>query len=180
MSNVLIIGAGIGGVTAAYELRDKLECKAHKITVVDEKTSFDFTPSNPWVGVGWRTRKQTSVDIGPQFQKKDIDSFFTASGKSCFKRRLVVDTTKGEWSQNADDALERQSIPINRISLSDLESSRIDWSVYAQSENVVLFEKKSLRPHQEEALVKVKEGLSGSDRGKLVMACGTGKTFTSI
>ncbi|MCG8383079.1 MAG: NAD(P)/FAD-dependent oxidoreductase [Gammaproteobacteria bacterium] len=73
MSNVLIIGAGIGGVTAAYELRDKLECQAHKITVVDEKTSFDFTPSNPWVGVGWRTRKQTSVDIGPQFQKKDID-----------------------------------------------------------------------------------------------------------
>ncbi len=73
MSHILIIGAGIGGVTAAYELRDKLGREAHQITVVDEKTSFDFTPSNPWIGVGWRARKQTSIDIGPQFQKKDID-----------------------------------------------------------------------------------------------------------
>lgn len=73
MASIIIVGAGIGGVTAAYELRDKLRPADHKITVVDEKTSFDFTPSNPWIGVGWRERKQTSVDIGPYLAKRSID-----------------------------------------------------------------------------------------------------------
>ena len=73
MASIIIVGAGIGGVTAAYELRDKLRPADHKITVVDEKTSFDFTPSNPWIGVGWRERKQTSIDIGPYLTKRSID-----------------------------------------------------------------------------------------------------------
>ena len=73
MASIIIVGAGIGGVTAAYELRDKLESRDHKITIVDEKTSFDFTPSNPWIGVGWRERKQTSIDIGPYLAKRSID-----------------------------------------------------------------------------------------------------------
>ena len=73
MVSIIIVGAGIGGVTAAYELRDKLRPADHKITVVDEKTSFDFTPSNPWISVGWRERKQTSVDIGPCLAKRSID-----------------------------------------------------------------------------------------------------------
>jgi len=119
-------------------------------------------------------------DESYRIQKKDIDSFFTASGKTHFKRRLIVDTTSGDWGKNAEDALDGQSIPTNRISLSDLEASPIDWSVYAQDNKIVLSPKKKLRDHQQEALDKVREGFVDADRGKLVMACGTGKTFTSL
>ncbi len=112
--------------------------------------------------------------------KKDIDSFFTASGKAPFTRRLVIDTTRSEWSELAEDALIGQNIPTNRIGLRDLEQSPIDWSQYARDQKIVLNDKKKLRPHQEEALKAVRAGLTRAERGKLIMACGTGKTFTSL
>ncbi len=112
--------------------------------------------------------------------KKDIDSFFTSSGKAPFTRRLVIDTTRTEWSEHAEDALIGQKIPTNRIGLRDLEQSPIDWSQYARDQKVVLQEKKKLRPHQQKALKAVREGLNEAARGKLIMACGTGKTFTSL
>lgn len=112
--------------------------------------------------------------------KKDIDSFFTASGKAPFTRRLIIDTTSAEWSEHAEDALNGQSIPANRIGLRDLEQSPIDWGGYAREQKIVLKEKKSLRDHQVKALNAVEEGLQEAERGKLVMACGTGKTFTSL
>ncbi len=112
--------------------------------------------------------------------KKDIDSFFTASGKAPFTRRLIIDTTRAEWSEHAEDALRGQTIEVNRIGLSDLEQSPIDWSQYAKDQKVVLQDKKTLRPHQKKALDAVQEGLADAERGKLIMACGTGKTFTSL
>ena len=61
-----------------------------------------------------------------------------------------------------------------------MENSQIDWSKYAEKKKVILKEKKKLRDHQKSALKFVKEGLQKADRGKLIMACGTGKTFTSL
>ncbi|WP_208439066.1 DEAD/DEAH box helicase family protein, partial [Bartonella vinsonii] len=63
-----------------------------------------------------------------------------------------------------------------------LENSQIDWSRFEGKETVVLKEqtKKKLLDHQKEALEAVCEGLQEADRGKLIMACGTGKTFTSL
>ncbi|MCB1782860.1 MAG: DEAD/DEAH box helicase [Alphaproteobacteria bacterium] len=119
-------------------------------------------------------------DEDHRISKKDIDSFFTASGKAPFTRRLIIDTTSADWSEHAEDALVGQSIPVNRIGLSDLEQSPIDWSAYAREQKVVLKEKKSLFPHQQRALKDVQDGLTEAERGKLVMACGTGKTFTSL
>lgn len=119
-------------------------------------------------------------DENYRIAKKDIDSFFTASGKAPFTRRLIIDTTSVEWSEHAEDALVGQSIPANRIGLSDLEQSPIDWSVYAHEQKIVLKKKKSLFLHQEKALEAVQEGLREAGRGKLIMACGTGKTFTSL
>lgn len=77
MANIVIIGAGIGGMTAAYEMREALNQTDHKITVVGDKPEFEFTPSNPWVAVGWRKRNDTSLEIGPYLNKKNID--FVAS-----------------------------------------------------------------------------------------------------
>lgn len=61
-----------------------------------------------------------------------------------------------------------------------MESSQIDWSKYKPKAAAVLKEQKQLRPHQEIALEKTVSGLATAERGKLIMACGTGKTFTSL
>lgn len=112
-------------------------------------------------------------------QKSDIDSFFTASGKKPFKHRVIVATTNN-WSEHAEDALQDQQPPVSKIDLFDLETSQIDWSRYAPKKAPVLKTKKSLREHQQRAMDGVRIGLKTADRGKLIMACGTGKTFTSL
>ena len=114
-----------------------------------------------------------------RLQKKDIDSFFTASGRKPFAKRLIVSTTD-LWSELAEKALENQQIPVSRITLHDLENSQIDWAQYRTQKSVVLKPKKKLRPHQQTALEATVAGLKEADRGKLIMACGTGKTFTSL
>jgi len=111
--------------------------------------------------------------------KKDIDSFFTASGKKPFTHRLIVATT-AHWSEHAEDALRDQQPPVNRIDLYDLENSLVDWSRYQPKAEVLLRPRKTLRPHQAHALQDVVAGLKTAERGKLIMACGTGKTFTSL
>ncbi|MDO8330310.1 MAG: type ISP restriction/modification enzyme [Fluviicoccus sp.] len=112
-------------------------------------------------------------------QKADIDSFFTASGKKPFTHRIIV-TTTSNWSSHANDALSDQHTPVSKIDLQDLENSQIDWSLYQPKQAPVLKAKKSLRDHQKQALAAVEAGLQTADRGKLIMACGTGKTFTSL
>lgn len=119
-------------------------------------------------------------DENYRIQKADLDSFFTASGKKDFTRRLIVDSTRKEWSEHAESALDGQSIPTQRLGLAELENSPIDWSVYAPAKGVKLKAKNDLRPHQVNALEAVKSGLAEADRGKLIMACGTGKTFTGL
>ncbi|PNY71368.1 damage-inducible protein [Stenotrophomonas pavanii] len=114
-----------------------------------------------------------------RLQKKDIDSFFTASGRKPFAHRVIVSSTD-HWSDNAENALIDQQPPVSKITLHDLEASQIDWSKFQPKAAVALKPKKSLRPHQESALKAVTTGLADADRGKLIMACGTGKTFTSL
>ncbi|MDX2358946.1 DEAD/DEAH box helicase [Dietzia sp. PP-33] len=117
-------------------------------------------------------------------QKVDLDSFFTASGKSPFTNRVIISTTN-KWGKHAEDALDGQTIPVQRISLEDLAESAIDWDIaWPQGELQVDLAPSTpytLRPHQQEALDAVFRGFAeGNDRGKLIMACGTGKTFTSL
>lgn len=114
-----------------------------------------------------------------KLQKKDIDSFFTASGRKPFTHRVIVSTTN-HWSDHAENALVDQQPPVSKIDLHDLEASQIDWTKYKSKAAPVLKDKKALRAHQESALRAVTAGLKEADRGKLIMACGTGKTFTSL
>lgn len=114
-----------------------------------------------------------------RIQKKDIDSFFTASGKKPFTHRLIVSTTL-HWSEHAEDALRDQQPPVSKIDLNDLENSQIDWALYQPTIEPTLKPKKQLREHQSKALDFVRRGLEQAERGKLIMACGTGKTFTSL
>ncbi|PPG83373.1 damage-inducible protein [Rathayibacter sp. AY1E5] len=114
-------------------------------------------------------------------QKADLDSFFTASGKAPFTTRLVVSTST-KWSKHAVDALEDQYVNAYRVGINELADSDIDWSSYsfAKPDVVKRAPGKTLRPHQQEALERVRVGFEDNDRGKLLMACGTGKTFTGL
>ncbi len=111
--------------------------------------------------------------------KPDIDSFFTASGQHPFRHRLIIASTD-KWNTRAEKALKEQQIPVTRIDLAALEASQIDWSQFASNKAPVLKEQKVLRPHQKEALKRVCDELAKTDRGKMIMACGTGKTLVAL
>lgn len=71
MASIVVLGAGIGGMSAAYELRALLG-KQHPITVVGDGDLFSFTPSNPWVAVGWRKPKDIQIGVKPYLAKQAI------------------------------------------------------------------------------------------------------------
>lgn len=75
---VLVLGAGLGGVPAAYELRDILG-KDVDVVVVNDREKFQFIPSNPWVVVGWRTREAIEIELGPVMKKKGIEFIASAA-----------------------------------------------------------------------------------------------------
>ena len=121
--------------------------------------------------------------------QKDIASFFTQLGKKfstnegekTFSSGLFVSTTD-KWTDIAEEDLTNQQIPVIRLGVADLENSPIDWSRFSlnRPQDITLKAKKALRPHQQAAFEKVEEGFKTAERGKLIMACGTGKTFTAL
>ena len=111
--------------------------------------------------------------------KAGIDSFLAASAKPFFTHRFLVATNE-KWSENVANELHRQSIPVTLITRRELEASVVDWSEYLKSGRVVERPKRTPRPYQEQAIANVVKGFETADRGKLIMACGTGKTFTSM
>ncbi len=72
MAHIVILGAGTGGMPAAYELRAALD-RSHRITVVNAVDYFQFVPSNPWAAVGWRQREAITFPIRPYLEKKGIE-----------------------------------------------------------------------------------------------------------
>ena len=121
------------------------------------------------------------LDPDTYLQKEDIDSFFTASGKKPFTQRMIVCTTD-KWGRNALDACENQQPPVTKLRFQDLQESAIDWADFKinRPQDIKFKAKKKLRPHQVVARDDVKNGFKSADRGKLIMACGTGKTFTAL
>ncbi len=73
MKHIIVLGAGIGGMSVAYELRAALSKEQARITVVGEGPMFSFTPSNPWVAVGWRKPADVQIDAPSHLKKKVID-----------------------------------------------------------------------------------------------------------
>ena len=68
MARIAVLGAGIGGITQVYELKKQLG-KEHEVLLFGESETFEFTPSNPWVAVGWRKAKQITIEL-PKLMKK--------------------------------------------------------------------------------------------------------------
>ena len=94
MANILVLGAGIGGMSAAYELRALLD-KSHSIQVVGEGAWFAFTPSNPWVAVGWRTSVDITVDAESALRRKNI-GFYGAGAARVFPQENRVELRDGK------------------------------------------------------------------------------------
>ncbi|MFZ1254772.1 MAG: DEAD/DEAH box helicase family protein, partial [Saprospiraceae bacterium] len=128
---------------------------------------------------------------GTIIDKKAVDSFFTTSGRTfkgedyktnSFSYRLWIDTTGKAFSSNAAEAFNNQNIPSGRLSLYNLNDAQVDWEKLENdiSGEIARTNKKILRPHQTDALTKTNEHFKANDRGKLIMACGTGKTFNSL
>lgn len=113
-------------------------------------------------------------------QKSNIDSFLGELGKDCYESGIIVASTD-KWGKNAEKALADRSDVI-RIGLSDLRNSRIDWNKYSfeRPEEVEVKSKKQLRYYQREVIESALEHYKTNDRGQLIMAPGTGKTFTSL
>lgn len=123
--------------------------------------------------------------------KPSVDSFLATSSRTftnevtfaqtSFAHRLWIATTN-HWGANAEEAIQNQNPPVSRVNLYDLDHSSVDWAKLFQGleGKDALSAKKQLREHQREALRTAHEHFGNHDRGKLVMACGTGKTFTSL
>jgi len=99
MANIVILGAGTGGMPCAYEMREALG-KEHSVTVINASETFQFVPSNPWLAVGWRTAKDTTLPIRPYLEKKGIK--FIADTASAIDARANSITLAGGTTVDYD------------------------------------------------------------------------------
>lgn len=113
-------------------------------------------------------------------QKSNIDSFLSELGKDYYETGIIVASTD-KWGRKAEQALADRTDVI-RVGLSDLRSSRIDWTKFSfeRPGEVVVKAKKQPRYYQREVIKSALEHFKTNDRGQLIMAPGTGKTFTSL
>ena len=119
---------------------------------------------------------------GTQISKPHLDSFISASARDPFTARIVVDTGDG-WGPNARKTIASLKPACTVLRFGDLASRPFDWPDLVHDEPEALSYRRepfSLRPHQQAAFEDVIEGFEARDRGKLIMACGTGKTFTAL
>ena len=117
-----------------------------------------------------------------RISKGALDSFISASARNPFTQRLVVDTG-AEWGPNARKTIEGLTPACQVLRFNDLAERPIDWPNLQRQDPEALrwrAEPFSPLPHQKAAVEDVVRGLEEHDRGRLVMACGTGKTFTAL
>jgi len=93
MKNIVVLGAGLGGLPMAFELQDKLKAD-EKLTVVSKGDRFHFTPSNPWIAVDWRKRDDIEVSIAPVLAKRGI-AFEPGGAKRLHPELNEIELTDG-------------------------------------------------------------------------------------
>jgi sulfide:quinone oxidoreductase len=120
MAHIVIMGAGIGGMPAAYEMQEKIR-KGDKVTVISDRENFQFTPSNPWMGVKWRARKDIEFPVRTYLERKGID--FISTGV----KRLHPDK--------------------NQLELNDGKTVDYDYLVIATGPKLAFDEVEGLGPH---------------------------------
>ena len=134
----------------------------------------DMADGSGWCAVQCKfyAREQTIA-------RGEINKFLAESSKKGFVQRMLIETGAG-LNRAAEDALRDQDPPVQHVGLDALEASTIEWAEFIRTSHVSHRPKMSPRPDQQQAVQDVLKGLEAADRGKLIMACGTGKTFTSL
>ncbi|WP_273145719.1 NAD(P)/FAD-dependent oxidoreductase [Oceanicaulis alexandrii] len=94
MADIVILGAGLGGLPMAFEAREQMR-KTDTITVISDSPTFHFTPSNPWVAVGWRDAEQIKIELAPLLKKRGIE-FIHAAATKVHPDRDQVELSNGE------------------------------------------------------------------------------------
>src|SRR6185437_5193966 len=116
---IVILGAGLGGSVAAFEIKDAVGDGAD-VTLVSEGDAFYFVPSNPWVAVGWRDRKDVKVALAPVLARKGVGL------RACGAERVVPTE--------------------NRLALRDGASLSYDYLVIATGPDLAFDEIEGLGP----------------------------------
>ncbi|OGS94059.1 MAG: pyridine nucleotide-disulfide oxidoreductase [Gallionellales bacterium RIFCSPLOWO2_02_FULL_57_47] len=94
MAHIVIMGAGIGGMPAAYEMQEKIR-SGDKVTLISNSENFQFTPSNPWMGVKWRERKDTEIPVRTYLERKGIN-FISVGVKRLHPDKNQLELNDGE------------------------------------------------------------------------------------
>lgn len=136
-----------------------IQCKCYKEDAVIDKPAVDSFLA---------TSSRTFIDV---------DSLQTTS----FARRVWISTTN-HWGTNAEEAIQNQNPPLNRVGLVDLQTSPVDWKLLLDGleGKDAMLPGKQPREHQLRAMSAAHTYFETHDRGKLIMACGTGKTYTAL
>ncbi|MFZ1775558.1 MAG: FAD/NAD(P)-binding oxidoreductase [Rhizobiaceae bacterium] len=120
MAHIIVLGAGLGGTIMAYEMKDQLGSQ-DKLTVINNGAAYSFVPSNPWVAVGWRGRKDIEVDLAKAFSRRGIDL------ETCGAKRVHPSE--------------------NRVELNDGRSMSYDYLVIATGPDLAFDEIEGLGPN---------------------------------
>jgi sulfide:quinone oxidoreductase len=138
MTNIIILGAGLGGIPMAYEMREA--APSADITVVSNNSYFQFTPSNPWVAVNWRKRDDIAFEIEPYLKKRRIN--FVAS------------------------AAEKVEPEHNRVLLADGQTLTYDYLVIATGPELAFDEVEGLGPHggHTQSICQVEHAVTASEK----------------
>ncbi|WP_285141973.1 DEAD/DEAH box helicase [Lactococcus petauri] len=157
-----------------------------EVWMLSEVPSEYGIPTND-IGVDLVAQKRTGELVAVQakfydhkIQKSDIDSFLSELGKDYYSEGIIVSTVD-EWGKNAEEAINNRS-DVSRIGLSNLRHSQINWEQWSfeTPEDVPVKSNKEPRNYQKEVVEKSLAYFKDYDRGQLIMAPGTGKTFTSL
>ncbi len=135
MARIIVMGAGIGGISQVYELRRELGSQ-HQVVLIGDSDRFEFTPSNPWVAVGWRKQSQITVNLEETMQKHGIE--FHAQG------------------------VKRVHPANNRLELSDGTSMSYDYLVIATGPKLAFEEVEGLGPENGYTQSVCKTGHAGT------------------
>ena len=143
---IVVLGAGLGGTIAAYEIKAAVKDKAEVMTVSDSET-YSFVPSNPWVAVRWREPEAIQVHLPPVFAKKKIG--FTAVGA---KRLHPAE---------------------KRIELNDGSSLDYDYLVIATGPDLAFDEIEGLGPHggHTVSVCQTAHAASAADTRPIICCC---------
>lgn len=159
-----------------------------KLDLGGSDTGIDLvalTHDGDYWAVQCKCYQETSV-----IDKPAVDSFLSTSSREfkneqlktvSFAQRLWISTTN-KWGPNATESIKNQNPPVVRLGLYDLIEAPVDWGkldngIHGKQSRIG---DRDLKPHQKEALNKTHEHFKTQSRGKLIMACGTGKTFNSL